>query len=542
MAKQLLFDEMARRGLKRGIDRLSDAVRVTLGPKGRNVVLDKRYGSPTITNDGVTIAREIELEDPFENMGAQLLKEVATKTDDVAGDGTTTAIVLGQAIVAEGLQNVSAGANPTALKRGIEKGVVAIVAELERQSRPVESHAQIAAVASISAADPEVGTIIADVMDKVGKDGVITVEEGQSLGLETDYTEGMQFDRGYLSAYFVTNPDRMETVLEDPRILITDKKISSVKDMLPALELGVGQGKPMVIIAEDVDGEALATLVVNKLRGTVSVLAVKAPGFGDRRKEMLRDIAVLTGGTVISEEIGRKLESVTADDFGQARRVLATKDDTTIVDGAGSADQIKARMTQIKAQIEDTTSDYDREKLQERLAKLSGGVAVIKVGAATEVELKEKKHRIEDALSTTRAAVEEGIVAGGGVVLLQAIPSLDLVELVGDEAVGLGILRRALEAPIRQIADNAGEHGEVIVEHVKALPQGHGFDALKGEYGDMFEKGIVDAAKVTRSALQNAASIAAMVLTTETLITDLPEKKQAVPAGGGGGFGGDMDF
>jgi chaperonin GroEL len=542
MAKQLLFDEMARRGLKRGIDRLSDAVRVTLGPKGRNVVLDKKYGAPTITNDGVTIAREIELEDPFENMGAQLLKEVATKTDDVAGDGTTTAIVLGQAIVAEGLQNVSAGANPTALKRGIEKGVVAIVAELERQSRPVESHAQIAAVASISAADPEVGTIIADVMDKVGKDGVITVEEGQSLGLETDYTEGMQFDRGYLSAYFVTNPDRMETVLEDPRILITDKKISSVKDMLPALELGVGQGKPMVIIAEDVDGEALATLVVNKLRGTVSVLAVKAPGFGDRRKEMLRDIAVLTGGTVISEEIGRKLESVTADDFGQARRVLATKDDTTIVDGAGSADQIKARMTQIKAQIEDTTSDYDREKLQERLAKLSGGVAVIKVGAATEVELKEKKHRIEDALSTTRAAVEEGIVAGGGVVLLQAIPSLDLVELVGDEAVGLGILRRALEAPIRQIADNAGEHGEVIVEHVKALPQGHGFDALKGEYGDMFEKGIVDAAKVTRSALQNAASIAAMVLTTETLVTDLPEKKQAVPAGGGGGFGGDMDF
>jgi chaperonin GroEL len=533
---------MARRGLKHGVDRLADAVRVTLGPKGRNVVLDKKYGSPTITNDGVTIARDIELEDPFENMGAQLLKEVATKTDDVAGDGTTTAIVLGQAIVAEGLQNVSAGANPMGVKRGIEKGVEAIVAELKKQSRPVDNRKQIAAVASISAADPEVGEIIAEVMDKVGKDGVITVEEGQSLGLETEYTEGMQFDRGYLSAYFVTNADRMEAVLENPLILITDKKISSVKDMLPALEQAIGQSKPMVIIAEDVDGEALATLVVNKLRGTVSVLGVKAPGFGDRRKEMLRDIAVLTGGTVISEEIGRKLDSVTVEDFGQARRVVATKDDTTIIDGAGKPDEIKARMSQIKAQIEDTTSDYDKEKLQERLAKLSGGVAVIKVGASTEVELKEKKHRIEDALSTTRAAVEEGIVAGGGVALLQAIPVLDLVELVGDEAVGLGILRRALEAPIRQIADNAGAHGEVVVEHVKKLAQGHGYDALKGEYGDMFKKGIVDAAKVTRSALQNAASIAAMVLTTETLITDLPEKKQSVPAGGGGGYGGDMDY
>jgi chaperonin GroEL len=542
MAKQLLFDEMARRGLKHGVDRLADAVRVTLGPKGRNVVLDKKYGSPTITNDGVTIARDIELEDPFENMGAQLLKEVATKTDDVAGDGTTTAIVLGQAIVAEGLQNVSAGANPMGVKRGIEKGVEAIVAELKKQSRPVDNRKQIAAVASISAADPEVGEIIAEVMDKVGKDGVITVEEGQSLGLETEYTEGMQFDRGYLSAYFVTNADRMEAVLENPLILITDKKISSVKDMLPALEQAIGQSKPMVIIAEDVDGEALATLVVNKLRGTVSVLGVKAPGFGDRRKEMLRDIAVLTGGTVISEEIGRKLDSITVEDFGQARRVVATKDDTTIIDGAGKPDEIKARMSQIKAQIEDTTSDYDKEKLQERLAKLSGGVAVIKVGASTEVELKEKKHRIEDALSTTRAAVEEGIVAGGGVALLQAIPVLDLVELVGDEAVGLGILRRALEAPIRQIADNAGAHGEVVVEHVKKLAQGHGYDALKGEYGDMFKKGIVDAAKVTRSALQNAASIAAMVLTTETLITDLPEKKQSVPAGGGGGYGGDMDY
>jgi chaperonin GroEL len=540
MAKQLLFDEMARRGLKQGVDRLADAVRVTLGPKGRNVVLDKKYGSPTITNDGVTIAKDIELDDPFENMGAQLLKEIATKTDDVAGDGTTTAIVLGQAIVAEGLQNVSAGANPMGIKRGIEKGVAAIVAEIAKQSRPVDNRKQIAAVASISAADPEVGEIIAEVMDKVGKDGVITVEEGQSLGLETEYTEGMQFDRGYLSAYFVTNPDHMEAVLDNPLILITDRKISSVKDMLPALELGVGQSKPVVIIAEDVDGEALATLVVNKLRGTVSVLAAKAPGFGDRRKEMLRDIAVLTGGTVISEEIGRKLDSVTVEDFGSARRVVATKDDTTIIDGAGSKDQIKARMSQIKAQIEDTTSDYDKEKLEERLAKLAGGVAVIKVGAATEVELKEKKHRIEDALSTTRAAVEEGLVAGGGVALLQAIPALDLVELVGDEAVGLGILRRALEAPIRQIADNAGAHGEVIVEHVKTLKPGHGYDALKGEYGDMFKKGIVDAAKVTRSALQNAASIAAMVLTTETLITDLPEKKQSVPAGGG--YGGDMDY
>ncbi len=539
MAKQLLFDEAARRSLKRGVDQLADAVRVTLGPKGRNVVLDKKYGSPTITNDGVTIARDIELDDPFENMGAQLLKEVATKTDDVAGDGTTTAIVLAQAIVAEGLQNVSAGANPMLIKRGLEKGVAAIVADLKRQSRPVKTHKDIAAVAAISAADPEVGEMIAAVMDKVGKDGVITVEEGQALGLETEYTEGMQFDRGYLSAYFVTNVDRMEAVLEDPLILVTDRKISTVKDLLPSLEQAIQQSKPMLIIAEAVDGEALATLVVNKLRGTVQVLAVKAPGFGDRRKEMLRDIAVLTGGTVISEEIGRKLEGVTADDFGHARRVVATKDDTTLIDGNGKPDLIKARMAQIKTQIEDTTSDYDKEKLQERLAKLSGGVAVIKVGAASEVELKEKKHRIEDALSTTRAAVEEGLVAGGGVALLRAIPALDRVELVGDEAVGLSILRRALEAPARQIADNAGQSGEVVVAHVKGLKAGHGYDALKGEYGDMFTKGIVDAAKVTRSALQNAASIAAMVLTTEALITDLPQKKAAVPAGG---YGGDMDY
>jgi chaperonin GroEL len=543
MAKQLIFDETARRSLKLGIDRLADAVKVTIGPKGRNVVLDKKFGSPTITNDGVTIARDIELDDPFQNMGAQLLKEVATKTDDVAGDGTTTAVVLGQAMVAEGLRVVTAGANPMVVKRGIEKAVEVIVAEIKKQSRPVDNREQIAAVAAISAADPEVGEIIAEVMDKVGKDGVITVEEGQSLGLEKEYTEGMQFDRGYLSAYFVTNPDRMEAVLETPKILITDKKISSVQDMLPALEKVVQQGKPVVIIAEDIDGEALATLVVNKLRGTVQVLAVKAPGFGDRRKEMLRDIAILTGGTVISEEIGRKLDSVTLEDFGEARRVVSTKDDTTLIDGAGSPDQIKARMTQIKAQIEETTSDYDKEKLQERLAKLSGGVAVIKVGAATEVELKEKKHRIEDALSTTRAAVEEGLVAGGGTTLLQAIPALDKLKLEGDEQVGVDIVRKALEAPARQIADNAGARGEVVVDAVKAAKIGFGFDALKGEYKDMFKAGIVDAAKVTRSALQNAASIAAMVLTTETLITDLPEKEKA-GAGGGHGHdgGGGMDF
>ena len=542
MAKQVIFEDAARRSLKRGIDRLADAVWVTIGPKGRNVVLDKKFGSPTITNDGVTIARDIELEDPFENMGAQLLKEVATKTDDVAGDGTTTAVVLGQALVAEGLRNVTAGANPMVLKRGIERAVEVIVEEIKASARPVDSREQIAAVAAISAADPEVGEIIAEVMDKVGKDGVITVEEGQSLGLEKEYTEGMQFDRGYISAYFVTNPDRMEAVLETVKILVTDKKISAVADILPGLEKAVQVGRPMLIIAEDVDGEALATLVVNKLRGTIQVLAVKAPGFGDRRKEMLRDIAILTGATVISEEVGRKLDSVTAEDLGEARRVVATKDDTTIVDGAGREPDIKARMNQIKAQIEETTSDYDREKLQERLAKLAGGVAVIKVGAATEVELKEKKHRIEDALSTTRAAVEEGIVAGGGTTLLQAIPALDKLTLEGDEAVGVDIVRRALEAPAKQIADNAGARGEVVIERVKNLPKGEGFDALKGEYGDMFAKGIVDAAKVTRSALQNAASIAAMVLTTETLISDLPEKKDNGAGGGHGHGGGDMDF
>ncbi len=542
MAKQLVFDEAARRSLKRGVDRLAEAVKVTIGPKGRNVVLDKKFGAPTITNDGVTIARDIELEDPFENMGAQLLKEVATKTDDVAGDGTTTAVVLGQAMINEGIRNVTAGANPMLIRIGIEKAVEAVVAEIKKQSRPIDSREEIAAIATISAADKEVGDIIAEVMDKVGKDGVVTVEEGQSLGLEKEYTEGMQFDRGYISAYFVTNPDRMEAVLDNPKILVTDRKISAVPDMLPALEKAVQIGRPVLIIAEDVDGEALATLAVNKLRGTVQVLAVKAPGFGDRRKEMLRDIAILTGATVITEEIGRKLDSVTLEDLGEARRVVATKDDTTIIDGAGSPDAVKARIAQIRTQIEDTTSDYDKEKLQERLAKLAGGVAVIKVGAATEVELKEKKHRIEDALSTVRAGIEEGMVAGGGATLLHCQAVLDKLKLGdADAQVGVDIVRRALEYPIRQIADNAGAHGEVIVDQVRGMKVGFGYDALKGEFGDMFEKGIVDAAKVTRSALENAASIAKMVLTTETLITDIPEKKES--AGGGHNHGGgEMDF
>jgi chaperonin GroEL len=541
LAKQIAFDETARRSLKRGVDRLADAVKVTIGPKGRNVVLDKKFGAPTITNDGVTIARDIELEDPFENMGAQLLKEVATKTDDVAGDGTTTAVVLGQAMINEGIRNVTAGANPMLIRIGIEKAVEAVVAEIKKQSRPIDSREEIAAIATISAADKEVGDIIAEVMDKVGKDGVVTVEEGQSLGLEKEYTEGMQFDRGYISAYFVTNSDRMEAVLDNPKILITDKKISAVPDLLPALEKAVQIGRPLLIIAEDVDGEALATLAVNKLRGTVQVLAVKAPGFGDRRKEMLRDIAILTGGTVITEEIGRKLDSVTIEDLGEARRVVATKDDTTIVDGSGLPEEVKARISQIRAQVEETTSDYDREKLQERLAKLAGGVAVIKVGAATEVELKEKKHRIEDALSTVRAGIEEGMVAGGGATLLHCQAVLAKLKLDDpDSQVGVDIVRRALEYPIRQIADNAGDRGEVIVDQVRSMKPGFGYDALHGEYGDMFEKGIVDAAKVTRSALENAASIAKMVLTTETLITDLPEKKDA--AAGGHNHGGEMDF
>jgi len=470
-------------------------------------------------------------------MGAQLLKEVATKTDDVAGDGTTTAVVLGQALVTEGLKNVAAGANPMIVRRGLDKGVEAVVAQIKANARPVDNREQIAAVAAISAADPEVGELIAEVMDKVGKDGVITVEEGQSIGLEKEYTEGMQFDRGYISQYFVTNSDRMEAVLENAAVLITDKKISSIQELIPALEKALGLGRPLFIVAEDIDGEALATLVVNKLKGTVNVLAVKAPGFGDRRKEMLRDMAILTGAQVISEEVGRKLDSVTPEDFGGARRVVSTKDDTTIVDGEGDSEKIKARMGEIKVQVEETTSDYDREKLQERLAKLAGGVAVIKVGAATEVELKEKKHRIEDALSTTRAAVEEGLVAGGGTALLQALPALDGLTLEGDEAIGVSILRRALEAPIRQIAENAGKEGSVIVAAVRDLPIGSGYDALRGEYGDLFDKGIVDAAKVTRSALQHAASIAGMVLTTETLVTDLPEKKE--PVGGGAGHSHD---
>jgi len=541
VAKQLLFEEEARRALKRGVDKMADAVKVTLGPKGRYALLDKKFGAPTITNDGVTIARDIELEDPYENMGAQLLEEVATKTNDIAGDGTTTSIVLGQAIIAEGLKNVTAGASPAGLKRGIEKGVSAIVEEIKTLTKPVESKDDIAHIAAISARDTEIGDMIAEVMDKVGKDGVVTVEEGQGLKLETEYVEGMQLDRGYLSAYFVTSTDggKLEAALDQPYILVTDKKISAVADILPTLEKTVSTGKPLLIIAEDVEGEALATLVVNKMRGTINVLAVKAPGFGDRRKAMLEDIATLTGARVISEEVGRKLDSVQLEDLGQARRVTATKDATTIVDGKGSEDAIKARIGQIKLQIEDTTSDFDREKLQERLAKLSGGVAVLKVGAATEVELKEKKHRIEDALSAARAGVEEGMVAGGGSVLVHAIPALDKVEVLGDEAIGVNILRRALEEPLRQIAANAGMEGSVVVEAVRKLEPGHGYDAAKGEYADLFASGIIDPAKVTRSALENAASVAALLLTTETVITDLPEKEKAMP---GMPPGGGMDF
>jgi chaperonin GroEL len=542
VAKQLEFAEAARHSLKTGVDKLANAVRVTLGPKGRNVVLDKKFGAPTITNDGVTIAKEIELDDPFENMGAQLVKEVATKTNDIAGDGTTTATVLAQAMISEGLRNVAAGANPMGIKRGLDKGVDAIVEDLKRLSRPVNTAEETAQVATVSSQDPSVGQMIADVMSKVGKDGVITVEESQGLGLEQDYVDGMQFDRGYISPYMVTNTDRMEAVLENPYILITDKKISAIADILPVLEKLVQTGnKNVVIIAEDVDGEALATLVVNKLRGTVSALAVKAPGFGDRRKEMLQDIAVLTGGQVISEEVGLKLENVNLTMLGQARRVTATKDNTTIVEGKGSQQAIEARMKQIRAQIEDTTSDYDREKLQERLAKLAGGVAVIKVGAPTEVELKEKKHRVEDALSATRAAVEEGIVAGGGTAFVNALPALDRLHLEGDEKTGVDILRRALEEPLRQIAYNAGAEGSVVVAAVKGFAPGKGFNALTGAYEDMFEAGIIDPVKVTRSGLQNAASIAGMLLTTETIITDVPEKEKAPAMPPGGGMGG-MDY
>jgi len=540
VAKQILFDEEARRALKRGVDKMADAVKVTLGPRGRYALLDKKYGSPTITNDGVTIARDIELEDPYENMGAQLLEEVAAKTNDVAGDGTTTSIVLAQAIITEGLRNVTAGANPMALKRGIERGVAAVVEEIKRLSKPVDSKEDIAHIAAISARDTEIGEMIAEVMERVGKDGVVTVEESQGLKLDKEYVEGMQLDRGYVSAYMVTSNEggKMEATLEAPFILVTDKKISAVADILPTLEKVVQLGKPLLIVAEDVDGEALATLVVNKLRGTINALAIKAPGFGDRRKAMLEDIATLTGARVISEEVGRKLDSVTIEDLGQARRVTATKDNTTIVEGKGDANAIEARKSQIKLQIEDTTSDFDREKLQERLAKLSGGVAVLKVGAATEVELKEKKHRIEDALSAARAGVEEGMVAGGGSVLLHAVPALDRVEALGDEATGVNILRRALEEPLRQIAANGGEEGSVIVEAVRKLKPGHGWDAQKAEYTDMFAAGIIDPAKVTRSALENAASVAALLLTTETIVTDLPEKDKApMPGMGGGGMG-----
>ena len=537
MAKQIIFDEEARRSLKKGIDILAVAVKTTLGPKGRNVALDKKFGAPSVTHDGVTVAKEIQLENAFENMGAQLLKEAATKTNDVAGDGTTTATVLAQAIVNEGLKNLAAGANPMQLKHGIDKGTDAVVAYIRNMATPVESKKEIAQIASISAADDTIGDLIAEVMDKVGKDGVITVEESRGINFETEYVEGMQIDKGYVSAYFVTNTEKMEASIENPYILITDKKISAVADILPILEKMTQQGRrEIVIIAEDVDGEALATLVVNKLRGILNVLAVKAPGFGDRRKEMLRDIAVLTGGQVISEEMGRRLDNATLADLGSARLVISHKDDTTIVEGKGQAADIQARIRQIKAQIEETTSDYDREKLQERLAKLSGGVALIKVGAGTEVELKYRKTRVEDALSATRSGVEEGMVAGGGVALLDAIESLDSLHLEGDAATGVTILRRALEEPMRQLAINGGRDGSVIVEGVRRAQKEHknknyGYNVLTDKYEDMVESGIIDPAKVTRSALQNATSIAAMILTTEALITDLPEKERsAAPA------------
>jgi chaperonin GroEL len=540
MSKIIAFDEEARRGLERGMNVLADAVKVTLGPKGRNVVLEKKWGAPTITNDGVSIAKEIELEDPYEKIGAELVKEVAKKTDDVAGDGTTTATVLAQALVREGLRNVAAGANPMALKRGIEQAVAAVAEALANISKDVETKEQIASTASVSAADSTVGEIIAEAMDKVGKEGVITVEESNTFGLDLELTEGMRFDKGYVSAYFMTDPERMEAVFDEPYILIANSKIASVKDLLPLLEKVMQGGKPLVIIAEDVEGEALATLIVNKVRGTFKSVAVKAPGFGDRRKAMLQDIAILTGGQVISEEIGLKLENASLDLLGKARKVVITKDETTIVDGGGDADQIQGRVNQIRAEIEKSDSDYDREKLQERLAKLAGGVAVIKVGAATEVELKERKHRIEDAVRNAKAAVEEGIVSGGGVALVQAgKTAFDKLDLVGDEATGVNIVRVALDAPLRQIAVNAGLEGGVVVEKVRNLPIGHGLNAATGEYVDMLAAGIPDPTKVVRSALQNAASIAALFLTTEVVVADKPEKVSA-PAGGPGG--GDMDF
>jgi chaperonin GroEL len=541
MAKMIAFDEEARRGLERGMNTLADAVKVTLGPKGRNVVLEKKWGAPTITNDGVSIAKEIELEDPYEKIGAELVKEVAKKTDDVAGDGTTTATVLAQALVREGLRNVAAGANPMALKKGIEKAVAAVSEYLLSTAKDVETKEQIAATASISAADPAIGELIAEAMDKVGKEGVITVEESNTFGLELELTEGMRFDKGYTSPYFVTDTERMEAVLDDPYVLVVNSKISSVKDLLPLLEKVMQSGKPLLIISEDVEGEALATLVVNKIRGTFKSAAVKAPGFGDRRKAMLGDIAILTGGQVISEEVGLKLENAGIDLLGRARKVVVTKDETTIVEGAGDQDQIAGRVNQIRAEIEKSDSDYDREKLQERLAKLAGGVAVIKAGAATEVELKERKHRIEDAVRNAKAAVEEGIVAGGGVALAQAYSVFEKLELTGDEATGANIVRVALEAPLKQIAINAGLEGGVVAEKVRNSEIGWGLNAATGEYVDLVAAGIIDPAKVTRSALQNAASIAALFLTTEAVIADKPEKSAPAMPGGDGGMGG-MDF
>jgi len=544
MAKIIAFDEEARRSLERGMNVLADAVKVTLGPKGRNVVLEKKWGAPTITNDGVSIAKEIELEDPYEKIGAELVKEVAKKTDDVAGDGTTTATVLAQALVKEGLRNVAAGANPMSLKKGIEKAVDVVSAQLLEMAKDVETKEQIASTAAISAGgDMEVGELIAEAMDKVGKEGVITVEESNTFGLELELTEGMRFDKGYISPYFVTDPERMEAVLEDPYLLIVNSKISSVKDLLPILEKVMQSGKPLAILAEDVEGEALATLVVNKIRGTFRSVAVKAPGFGDRRKAMLQDIAILTGGQVISEEVGLKLENTGVELLGRARKVVVTKDETTIVEGAGDSEQIAGRVNQIRAEIDKSDSDYDREKLQERLAKLAGGVAVIKVGAATEVELKERKHRIEDAVRNAKAAVEEGIVPGGGVALIQAMvaatPKIDALGLTDEQAVGADIVKAAISAPLKQIAFNAGLEGGVVVEKVKELPAGHGLDASNGEYVDMIKAGIIDPAKVTRSALQNAASIAGLFLTTEAVVADKPEK--SAPAMPGGDMGG-MDF
>jgi chaperonin GroEL len=535
MASKLLkFSEDARRSLESGVNKLADAVAITLGPKGHNVVLDKKWGAPTITNDGVTIAKEVELEDPWENMGAQLAKEVATKTNDVAGDGTTTATVLARTMVRHGMRNVAAGANPMALKRGIEKAVTVAVDAIKDQAKDIESRDDIANVAAISAADPEIGDVLAEALDKVGKDGVVTVEESNTFGMELEFVEGMQFDKGYISPYFVTDQERMESVLEEPYIALVNKKVGSVQELLPVLEKVLQAGKPLLIVAEDIEGEALATLVVNKIRGTFNAVAVKAPGFGDRRKAMLQDIATLTGGQVISEEVGLKLENVELDLLGRARKVVVTKDDTTIVEGAGDEDEVKGRITQIKAEIEKTDSDWDREKLQERLAKLAGGVAVVKVGAATEVELKEKKHRIEDALSATRAAIEEGIVPGGGVTLIRAESALDKIDLMGDEATGAAIVRDSLAAPARLIADNAGVEGAVVVERIRSEGDARGYNAATGEWVDMFKAGILDPAKVTRSALQNAASIAAIVITAESAVVEKPEEEEEAAAGGHG--------